>query len=236
MIRTIAACLLATALSAVSAMAQDNTRCDANAYALCSHALCTCLDASGAPTDCPTDGSAEAGTVWSSCECPVVSVSGSPEYNANIGNTSCQQRLATTLPGFATPLALDSDVELIFSQYSLGDAMRDDSFGTLNAAQMQQCASTGSDGSQAYFANCLDQPCFWDGTSGTAACYCPVNPATETWNTFTETCGETLCDTQADQVWSAAGVSVTQSATGYLQGFIAAMGRTPPSVTYCAPG
>ena len=217
-------------------VARDNTRCDANAYALCSHALCTCLDASGAPTDCPTGDGATTETVWSSCECPVVSVSGSPEYNANIGNTSCQQRIATFLPGFATPLETDSDVDLIFSQYSLGDAVADDSFGTLNAAQMQQCPPTGSDGSQAYFANCLDQPCFWDGTSGTASCYCPVNPATETWNTFTESCGDTLSDTNAAQVWSAAGVGVTQSATGYLQGFIAATGRTAPSVTYCAPG
>ncbi|MDF2233622.1 hypothetical protein P2H44_13765 [Albimonas sp. CAU 1670] len=236
MIGFLFAALLAVLLAPGAARAQDNTTCDANAYALCSHALCACLDADGAPTDCPEDPAAAGTVTWASCACPVVKVGPEPAYNANIGDTACLQRSATTLPDFATPLGGSGQVQLIFSQYSLGDAAPGARYGTLDGARMQLCPPTDAAGKRALYANCLDQPCFWDGVSAEASCFCPVNPATGTWNTFASDCGAGLCETPPGKVWSAADAGATAEATGRLQGFIAATGRTPPEVGFCPPG
>ncbi|WP_108659499.1 hypothetical protein [Acuticoccus kandeliae] len=227
--------LVLAALWPAVALAQDNTLCAANTYALCSHALCTCRDADGQPTDCPTgkDGGGE--TVWSSCECPVVRQSKDALYNANIGNTACAARTPVAMPPFLVSPP-GRDTQLIYSQYSLGDAVPNAEFGTLSGAKMQVCPPAGTGGTTAHFANCLDQPCFWDGSSDTAICYCPVNPAGSTWNTFVAGCDASICTTAAGKVWSAAPVDVTRSASDDLARFISGLGTKAPTVDYCAPG
>lgn len=235
MLRLLAALAVCVALAPLTAFAQNNTRCAANPYALCSHAICTCLDESGNPTACPTSIDDATKAVWSSCECPVVTTGPAPNYNVNLGNTACEKRLPTAIPGFAVPSRPTGNVNFIFSQYSLGDAVTNSNYGTLSGASMTTCPATNTNGSPTFFANCLDAPCYWDPSEAKAVCFCPVNIATATWNTFTTDCGTDICETADNQVWSAAPVPLTQTATGLLQGTIAAGGNTPATVNYCVP-
>ena len=192
--------------------------CSTNDYALCSHAKCECLDENGGAGNCSTYSGTDRG--WSRCTCPVV-ISDHKNtdslYNANFGNLDCSERETPALPGlFPTFVARPGSNSSepfpadVYSEYSFGDSLAGDHFGTLDSAKMLKCDAPES------MALCLDMPCLLN-PDGTATCYCQ-NVATDgaQWNTLGGDCDSGKCKPDSGKIWSAALLEQTLPAIGLI--------------------
>lgn len=220
--------------------AQDLPVCFNNDYALCSHARCQCVDANGDPGPCIQNGGTDKAEGWSVCSCPIVKTGQEISYSANLGAKPCPERTPVPVGPFPPFAPLGPEVELLRSQYSLGDALSNTPYGkgTLNEGKMMVCDPAQGQGpsvNPALFAECLDMPCIADAESGRATCYC-VNQLSEDatgkivpWNTFGGDCGPNACDPGDGYVWSAATVDVTKPASDELISEIRDHGGSVPS-------
>ena len=190
--------------------------CSGNNYALCSHAKCQCLDENGKKGDCvPYKFTGDIAQGWAKCDCPVVKadiLQSNSLYAANFGTLSCEERKNPTpierseLGSF--PPYVNKTTADVYSEYSFGDSLPNDDFGTLDNASLMVCRQP------ILMTLCLDMPCEI-GEDGRADCYCQ-NVTTQDyaikhkWNTLGGGCGNPKsCFTQEGEIWSAALVKQT---------------------------
>lgn len=183
--------------------------CSHNAYALCSSAKCECLDKDGNPGSCEEYIGTDRG--WAKCDCPIVYPVGrdarGAAYNANFGELTCSERKKPTREGLF-PTYIDQKIASVYSEYSFGDSLAGDSFGTKDAASLMVCDSPS------LMTDCLDMPCTIDEKTGNAVCYCQnTSVATENgndpWNTLGGMCDQENCNLEEGYIWSAALVPQT---------------------------
>ena len=197
-----------------SATAQELTGevCSHNSYALCSSARCECLDHDGNPGACETYTGTDRG--WAKCDCPIVLPVGrdarGAAYNANFGELACDERAVPSNTGLF-PTYVDQAVASVYSEYSFGDSLASNSFGTKDSASLMVCDSPS------LMTLCLDMPCTIDNETGNAICYCQ-NVSVKTtdgnlpWNTLGGDCEQDNCRLKTGMIWSAALVPQTVQA------------------------